>query len=209
MSFIMSDDRHLRARVKLLGRMLGNIIKENNDAHTFRTIERLRKEFIALSKKQNDKKARNLATLINNLEPDMIFTIIRAFSTYFNLANIAEEISQYKGVDRRLSSVGESSLEVGTPIAVLASLKEAGIKATDVQKLFNKLKYIPVFTAHPTEATRRTILQLQKRIFENAQQMEKNLYSREGREEREYLAQKLFNDIRVLVENRRGSLEQA
>ena len=198
MSFIMSDDRHLRARVKLLGRMLGNVIKENNDAYTFRTIERLRKEFIGLSKKQDDKKARSLIALINNLEPDMIFTIIRAFSTYFNLANIAEEISQYKGVHRRLSSVGESSLEVGTPVAVLASLKEAGIKAADMQKLFNKLKYIPVFTAHPTEATRRTILQLQKRIFENAQQMEKNLYSREGREEREYLAGKLFHDIQIL-----------
>ena len=194
----MSDDRHLRARVKLLGRMLGSIIKENSDEHTFNTIEKLRREFIGLSKKKNNKKTRKLIAVIDTLEPDMIFTIIRAFSTYFNLANIAEEISQYKGVYQRLSSIGQSSLEVGTPVAVLTSFKEEGIKAADVQKLFHKLKYIPVFTAHPTEATRRTILQLQKRIFEIAQQMEKNPYSKEGREEREYLASKLFSDIRVL-----------
>ena len=198
MSFIMSDDRHLRARVKLLGRMLGDVIQENNDARTFNTIEKLRKEFISLSKKKNDKKTRDLVALIDTLEPDMIFTIIRAFSTYFNLANIAEEISQYKGVHRRLSSVDKSGLKTGIPVAVLASLKETGINAADMQKLFNKLKYIPVFTAHPTEATRRTIMQLQKRIFEIAEQMEKNLYSREGKEERDHLSRKLFNYIRVL-----------
>lgn len=198
MSFITSDDRYLRARVKLLGKMLGDIIKENSDIHTFDTIEKLRKEFISLSKKKNDRKTRSLIAVIDKLEPDMVFTIIRAFSTYFNLANIAEEISQYKNVHYRLLSTGRAGLAFGAPVAVLASFKEAGIKAIDVQRLFNKLKYIPVFTAHPTEATRRTIMQLQKHIFETAQQMEKRLYSREGREERERLQQNLFNDIRVL-----------
>ena len=200
MSFITSDDRYLRARVKLLGKMLGDIIRENSDAHTFDTIERLRKEFIALSKKRSNKKTQSLIAIINTLKPDMVFMIIRAFSTYFNLANIAEEISQYRDVHHRLSSVSGAGLAVGTPAAVLSSFKEAGIKAGDVQKLFNKLKYIPVFTAHPTEATRRTIMQLQKRIFEIAQQMEKRSYGKEGKEEKEWLEQKLFKDIRVLWE---------
>ena len=198
MPFITSDDRYLRARVKLLGKMLGDIIRENSDALTFDTIEKLRKDFITLSKKKNDRKTRSLIALINTLEPDTVFTIIRAFSTYFNLANIAEEISQYRDVHHRLSSVSGSGLAAGTPVSVLASFKEAGIKAPDVQKLFNKLKYIPVFTAHPTEATRRTIMQLQKRIFEIAQQMERRPYSREGREEKERLTQELSRDIQVL-----------
>ena len=198
MSFLTSDDRRLRARVKLLGMILGEVIRENSDERTFNTIEKLRKEFINLSKKRNDKKTRNLIAVINTLEPTMIFTIIRAFSTYFNLANIAEEISEYKNVHHRLSSTDQTGLGAGTPVAVLSLFKAAGIKAADIQKLFNKLEYIPVFTAHPTEATRRTIMQLQKRIFEIAKQIDKRPYSEEEKDEREYCLQKLRNDIRVL-----------
>ncbi|MBC6413938.1 MAG: phosphoenolpyruvate carboxylase [Chromatiales bacterium] len=200
MTFLASDDRYLRARVKLLGKILGDIIKESSNERTFNTIETLRKGFISLSSKRNDKKAQDIIALINALQPDMAFTIIRAFSTYFNLANIAEEISEYKNVHHRISSTGAMGLGSGTPIAVLSSFKDAGVKAADVQKLFNKLEYIPVFTAHPTEATRRTIMQLQKRIFETAKQMEKRPHSIEERAEREYWAQKLRNDIRILWE---------
>ena len=198
MSFLTLDDRHLRARVKLLGKILGDIIKESSNERTFNTIEKLRKEFISLSKKSNDKRTQDIIAVINALQPDMVFTIIRAFSTYFNLANIAEEISEYKNVHHRLSSTGVTGLRTGTPVAVLSSFKDIGITAADIQKLFNKLEYIPVFTAHPTEATRRTIMQLQKRIFEIAQRIEKRPHSIEEREDREYWAQKLRNDIRVL-----------
>ena len=198
MSFLASDDRYLRARVKLLGKVLGGIIKESSNERTFNTIEKLRKEFISLSKKSNNKRTKDIIAVINALQPDTVFTIIRAFSTYFNLANIAEEISEYKNVHHRLSSSGIKSIEGGTPVAVLSSFKDAGIKAADIQKLFNKLEYIPVFTAHPTEATRRTSMQLQKRIFETAKKIEKRPRSIEEREERAYWSQKLFNDIRIL-----------
>ena len=198
MSFLTSDDRTLRARVKLLGRLLGDIIRESSDQRTFDTIEILRKEFISLSKRRNDKRTQNIIAAINTLEPKMVFTIIRAFSTYFNLANIAEEISEYKNVRYKLSSTSETGLGAKTPVAVLSSFKEMGIEAADIQRLFNKLQYIPVFTAHPTEATRRTIMQLQKRIFVIAKQLDTRPHNLEEREEKQRLARQLRNDIRVL-----------
>ena len=198
MSFLTSDDRRLRARVKLLGKILGDAIRKSSDERTFNTIEKLRKEFISLSKKRSDRRTQNLIAVIDSLDSDMVFTIIRAFSTYFNLANIAEEISQYKDVHHRLSSLGNAGVGTGTPAAVLWSFKKAGIKAAEVQRLFNKLKYIPVFTAHPTEATRRTIMQLQKRIFEIAKQMEKRPHSVQEKDERERCLHALRNDIQVL-----------
>lgn len=186
-------DRRLRARVKLLGAILGNIIREHNGEHIFEVVEILRRGFVNLEKRPSIEKQRRLLSKIDSLDVETIGVVIRAFSTYFNLANAAEEISQYQS-RRRSGGKKDHGPEENTPVAVLSSLKAAGITANDVQQLLNKLKYIPVFTAHPTEAMRRTIMQLQKHISETAKQLERLQPS----EEKEAALNDLIHEIQIL-----------
>ena len=186
-------DSKLRARVKLLGAILGDIIREQNGEHIFDVIEELRKGFISLEKRPSTAKYKKLISKINSLDLETIGVVIRAFSNYFSLANTAEEISQYQSKPRAASKKRHHVAE-NTPTAVLLSLKASGSTAHDVQKLFNTLKYIPVFTAHPTEAMRRTIMQLQKRISEAAKQIESSRSS----EEKETMLKNLVHEIQVL-----------
>ncbi len=157
-------DRRLRARVKLLGSLLGDVIEEQSGAPVFRAVEHLRRGFVSLKRSENDEKRRRLLRYIDKLDLATVGQVIRAFSIYFSLVNVAEEIARHQRFSHAMRD-REKRRKDGSLEGALATLKENEIGAEDVAKLFAKLCYIPVFTAHPTEAKRRTILQLQKRIL--------------------------------------------
>ena len=157
-------DRRLRTRVKLLGSLLGDVIKEQSGAHVFRAVEHLRRGFVSLKKREDDEKRRRLLRYIDKLDLATVGQVIRAFSIYFSLVNVAEEMARHQRFSHAMRA-REKGRKGGSLEGALAILKENEIGAADVAKLFEKLCYIPVFTAHPTESKRRTILQLQERIL--------------------------------------------
>jgi phosphoenolpyruvate carboxylase len=162
-----SIDKQLRARVKLFGNLLGNVLLTQAGAKVYDAVERLRTGFISLHKVNNPQKRARLMAIIESLDTQTLAQVIRAFSTYFSLVNIAEEASQHQQRRRRMRDRGSKGdgLWRGSFDSVLAELKRDDVNAEQMQELLNRLAYIPVITAHPTEAKRRSIMYALRRIF--------------------------------------------
>jgi phosphoenolpyruvate carboxylase len=157
------DDKLLRARVKLLGYLLGQAIRTHSGETVFEAVETLRKGFIKLRKKNDEARRKQLMDFIEQLDSTTLELVIRAFSTYFNLVNLAEESIAHRWRRRQVGIGG--NLWPGSFHHTLKQFHDDGIPTDSVQKLLDQLQYTPVFTAHPTEARRRTIMELLRQIF--------------------------------------------
>lgn len=187
------DDNLLRSRVKLLGRILGNILKSHAGDAVFETVEALRTGFIAEREQHDPLRHSELITLASGLDAETLGHVIRAFSTYFTLVNIAEESMSHHWRQRVLSSGG--ILWEGSFDHTLLELYQNGISAEDLQTLLGQLCYMPVFTAHPTETRRRTIMEALRRIFVTSDELRA---PRLGKEAREHILTRLESEILVL-----------
>ena len=176
-----TSDKLLRARVKLLGQLLGKVLLSQAGDVVYNAVETLRTGFIDLHKKENIKKRARLMAFIESLDADTLSQVVRGFSTYFSLVNIAEEAEQHQERRRQLKQ-GEQ-LWRGSFDSALNDFIQLGMNADQVQQLLDKLAYIPVITAHPTEAKRRSILYAQRRIFETNEKLNDSRLSRAQREE--------------------------
>ncbi len=156
-------DKALRARVRLFGNLLGEVLKEQTGQQAFDTIETLRRGFIRLRKKHNPKLHARLMTQIRTLDPQTINMVVRAYGLYFNLVNIAEEDFSHQARRRQIRR--GLRLWKGSFYDTIREFDKSGMTPAQLQELLDRLVYMPVFTAHPTEAKRRTVMDLQRRIF--------------------------------------------
>jgi phosphoenolpyruvate carboxylase len=187
------SDKQLRSRVKLFGNLLGNVLKQQAGGRVLSSVEILRKGHINLRKKDNPQKRKRLDQIVSVLDPDTLDNVVRAFSTYFSLINIVEESYQHRQRRRKVRAGGP--LWPGSFDAALRSFKNKGVNAEQLQLLLNKLAYMPVFTAHPTESKRRTIMESLRRIFLVAEGLDDPRLNKIGREE---LTDKLESQIQTL-----------
>jgi phosphoenolpyruvate carboxylase len=163
-SFHAKSDQELRSRVKLLGKLVGNVLLKHESADVFHAVESLRTGFIQLRKRNSEPGRKALMKLIAGLSPYVISQVIRAFTLYFNLVNIAEE--DYLHRLRRVSVQKHGHAAwVGSFFHTFAEFKDKGTSIEDLQTLFETLLYKPVFTAHPTESRRRTVMHHQREVF--------------------------------------------
>ncbi len=156
-------DKQLRARVKLLGNVLGKVIESQEGTATYNAVEKLRKGYLKLQQEENPELQAELTEFIEAQSAEELSPIIRAFNLYFSLVNLAEEEHQYHERQGQLKSDGP--LWTGSVLNTIGEFKEQGMDAQQVQTLLNKLHYIPVFTAHPTESKRRSVMDNLRRIF--------------------------------------------
>lgn len=161
----VKHDKALRGRVKLLGQLLGDVISTQSGGDVLRIVERLRKGFIKQHESPDPARLERLKKLISRLSPDALRPVIRAFSIYFQLVNSAEESFQHRQ-RRRIAAKG-GLLWKGSFDARLRDLRDMGVDPDELQDLLEEIRYIPVFTAHPTESKRRSILLQMRRIFES------------------------------------------
>ena len=187
------NDKELRSRVKLFGNLLGNVILNLAGAHVYDAVEKLRTGYISLRKEDNPRKRQQLMQLIESLDPDTLTQVVRAFSIYFGLINIAEEDFQHVQ-RRRLVRTGKL-LWNGSFDATLHDFKDQGMDAQQVQDLLDQLAYIPVFTAHPTESKRRSVLNALRRIFVVNDKLNDN---RLGKIQKQELTEELETQIQIL-----------
>ncbi len=159
----LPNDKKLRTRVKLFGTLLGNVIKNLAGTHVYDAVEKLRKGYISLRKTDNPKKRAQLMAFIETLDADTLSQVVRAFSLYFSLINIAEE--DYQHQKRREQVFHGKSLWLGSFDDTLEQFRMDGMDASQIQDLLDQLAYIPVFTAHPTESKRRSVMNALRRIF--------------------------------------------
>lgn len=158
-----SHDKQLRSRVKLFGNILGKVLLEHAGKDVFSAVEKLRKGHLSLRDKNDSARRRRLDKLVASLDPEATEHVVRAFSIYFSLVNIAEEEFQHK---QRRREVGPKGFTWnGSFYNALNDFQKNNINAEQLQELLNQTAYIPVFTAHPTESKRRTVMEAIRRIY--------------------------------------------
>ncbi len=189
----LSQDKHLRARVRLFGNLLGNILRENAGPSVYDIVEKLRTGFIKLQNNHSDELKQELNATISSLDASTSTDVLRAFNIYFSLVNIAEEAHSH--FIRRCQIKKGGPLWKGSFTDTLTQFMVDGLSADNLQTLFDGLAYIPVFTAHPTEAKRRTILESYRRIFKTAEKLEETKLSKE---EQRQITESLEDQIQVL-----------
>jgi phosphoenolpyruvate carboxylase len=154
-------DQALRQDVRMLGAMVGALLREQGGDALYDFVETARQRAIR-RREGNEKPDEDLAGLIKNLDLDLAIEVIRAFATYFQMVNTAEKVHRIR---RRLEYLqGEGNYQPGGLEETLVKLKAAGLDLAALQELLSSISIEPVFTAHPTEPTRRTILRKEQHI---------------------------------------------
>ncbi len=156
-------DNHLRAQVRLLGTLLGGVLKQQAGENVFNKVETLRHGFASLHQREDAGLRASLIADIENMAPNELEQVIRAFSAYFSLVNIAEETFAHRNRRRKMAQGGP--LWVGSFERAVGELKAQGVAAETLQRLVDRLHFSPVFTAHPTEARRRAVMEGLRHLF--------------------------------------------
>ena len=157
-------DQSLRDDVRTLGAMVGDLIREQNGDELFELVESCRLRAIR-RREGNEKDGEELSQLVENLDIDIALQLIRGFSTYFQMVNTAEKVHRIRR--RRDYLRGADHFQPGGLEDTLLKLKAAGISVDELQALFDEMLIEPVFTAHPTEPTRRTMLRKEQTIVKH------------------------------------------
>lgn len=156
-------DHGLRDDVRLLGALVGDAIREQAGDAFFERVERVRKA--AIARREGDAAAsERLRSELSNLNVPEARELVRAFSAYFQMVNLAERVHR---VRRRRDY--ERTPEAHQPEGIddaLARLQAAGVARDAVAGVVQRMVIEPVFTAHPTEAMRRTLMEKQQRVAE-------------------------------------------
>lgn len=152
----------MRADIRLLGAILGDTVREQNGQDVFELVERARVESFRVRRSEIDRA--ELARMFDGIDIHQAVPIIRAFSHFALLANVAEDIHRER---RRAVHVaaGEPPQD-STLAATYAKLDEAQLDSAMVADALKGAVVAPVITAHPTETRRRTVFVTQHRITE-------------------------------------------
>lgn len=166
----VKHDKELRGRVRLFGTLLGEVLREQVGERTFTIVERLRRGYIKLADRPDPGLSGRLQRLIESLQPETLGDVVRAFSTYFMLVNIAEEAYLHRQ-RRRIAGKGGELWE-GSFDHTLRFFRQRHIDPQQLQDILDDAAYIPVFTAHPTESKRLVVMNLLRRIFVTSEMLD-------------------------------------
>ncbi|BCN39886.1 phosphoenolpyruvate carboxylase [Alicycliphilus denitrificans] len=154
-------DQPLIEDIRLLGRILGDVIREQEGAATFELVEKIRTLSVAFRRDEDHSADRALKHLLKGLSAAETVRVIRAFTYFSHLANLAEDRHQIRRRTEaeRAGEAIEGSLEVA-----LARIRQAGIGDAQVAQALAHSYLSPVLTAHPTEVQRKSILDAERAI---------------------------------------------
>lgn len=156
-------DQPLIQDIRLLGRILGDVIREQEGVAAYDLVEQVRKLSVAFRRDADQDADKALKKLLKGLSGDQTVSVIRAFTYFSHLANLAEDRHHIRRrtVHERAGSAQEGSIEVA-----LARLRWAGIAPRAVAQTLARSYVAPVLTAHPTEVQRKSILDAERDIAE-------------------------------------------
>ncbi len=149
-----STDIALRSDIRRLGSQLGNSIVKQHGPTVLETVEKIR--YLARELRSDDSpgnSASELIALLHETDSNEAIPLVRAFTMYFHLANIAEQLHRIEDI-----KIGATRAEKHFEETV-KNLIQTGFTETEIAELVNRIDLRPVFTAHPTEASRQSILE--------------------------------------------------
>lgn len=178
-------DAPLREDIRLLGRLLGDVVREHEGDVVFDVIETIRKTSIKFRQDATAQSAKELDTLLKKLTRDQTNAVVRAFSYFSHLANLAED--QHHNRRRRAHLLAGSSSQPGSIAHALGQLDNMGITGRQVREFLDEALISPVLTAHPTEVQRKSILDAEQQIARLLAQRDNPLTPRESQHNTEAL----------------------
>jgi len=155
------NERPLVEDIRLLGRILGDVIREQEGVAAYELIEQVRKLSVTFRRDADTEADKSLKKLLKGLSGDQTVSVIRAFTYFSHLANLAEDRHHIRrrAVHERAGDTQEGSIDVA-----LARLRWAGISTRTISNTLAHSFVSPVLTAHPTEVQRKSILDAERDI---------------------------------------------
>jgi phosphoenolpyruvate carboxylase len=154
-------DEPLRRDVRLLGDLVGSVLREQGGETLFECVERARHAAIR-RRESSEGDLIELSELLSGLDARQAAEVVRGFSTYFQVVNLAERVHRIRRGREHMRDDGAA--QEGSLADTVRRLVLAEVPADRIVQLFRESRVEPVFTAHPTESTRRVILDKQERI---------------------------------------------
>ncbi|MGA8037126.1 MAG: phosphoenolpyruvate carboxylase [Candidatus Acidiferrales bacterium] len=167
----------LRRDVRSLGVLLGRVLVEQGGEKLLQSVEQLRRlliqgreasgPFVAENSRMAEARA-----AIEKMDVEDAHRVTKAFAIYFELTNLAE--TNHRKRRRRAAKLhAEQPPLPGSFRGTLARMRDAGISASDALAALQRVKIVPVFTAHPTEVARRTVLMKRRRIAQHLENLDR------------------------------------
>jgi phosphoenolpyruvate carboxylase len=175
-----AKDNPLRRDVRSLGAILGQVISEQAGQELFESVETLRRLLIehrdstrrSPGESPSEELMRQAQQLISNMDLARAYQVTKAFATYFELTNLAE--TNHRKRRRRAGKLDRDQAPLaGSFRGTLLRMKEAGMSAQDALSALRQIQITPVFTAHPTEVARQTVLLKRRRITKQLERLDR------------------------------------
>lgn len=184
----------LRRDVRFLGHILGEVLVHQGGNTLFTIVEKIREMSKSLRAQFTPEMYAEFKDTINGLAPEIRHQVIRAFAVYFQLINIAEQNHRIRRKRDYERTAGEN-VQPGSIEDAVRKLKTLGTPAAEVRDMIEGISLELVMTAHPTEATRRAVLDIHQRIAADVMELDNpSLTFRE----REQLREKLLGEVITL-----------
>ena len=155
-------DSPLREDIRLLGRMLGDVLREKEGEEVFNIIETIRRTAIHFRRDPSAQSDTKLDKMLRGLTKEQTIAVVRAFSYFSHLANIA--VDKHQNLSYRERLIKNEAPESGSVELALTRLQKAGVSGAAVRKFFEDALISPVLTAHPTEVQRKSTLDAEREI---------------------------------------------
>ncbi|WP_244814063.1 phosphoenolpyruvate carboxylase [Caballeronia sp. Lep1P3] len=173
-------DRPLFEDIRFLGRVLGEVLREQEGDAVFDMVEAIRQTAVKFRREDDVEASQTLEKRLRGLSPEQTVSVVRAFSYFSHLANIAED--RHHNRRRRIHALAGSAPQPGTIAYAIERMREQkNVSATRklLQKFFDDALIVPVLTAHPTEVQRKSILDAQHDIARLLAERDQELTVRE------------------------------
>jgi phosphoenolpyruvate carboxylase len=151
-----TPDIPLRDDVRRLGALVGDLLAEQVSTQFFDDVEQVRTR--AIARRESDAPIADLNEALAGLSPERAESMVRAFSTYFQVVNIAERVHRIRR-RRDYQRAGTAAPQPDGLQDALQQLKAQGVSLEELAQWLPRIDIEPVFTAHPTEAVRRALLE--------------------------------------------------
>ncbi|HZG77615.1 MAG TPA: phosphoenolpyruvate carboxylase [Paenibacillus sp.] len=189
-----SNQQLLRRDVRFLGNILGEVLVHQEGNELLGIVEKIREMSKTLRATYIPEIYDEFKSIIATLEPGVRRSVIRAFAVYFQLVNIAEQNHRIRRKRDYERSSGEA-IQPGSIESIVSELKSRGVPGDEIQDILQGISLELVMTAHPTEAMRRAILDIHKRIADEMMQLDNPTLTHR---ERERLREKLLSEVLTL-----------
>jgi phosphoenolpyruvate carboxylase len=160
------DKEHaLREDIRLLGRLLGDVVRDRAGASAFDRVESIRQKAVAFHRADGAERGairEALDALLLGLRPREVLEVVRAFSYFSHLANVAEDVHQDRR--RRAHRAAGSPPQHGSLARALERVRAAGVSGAALAEWLHLARVTPVLTAHPTEVRRVSILECEREV---------------------------------------------